>query len=592
MIGISHASKAAGRVHTWMAMLLLAGTACPSSAPPEPGLSKPASARSVAFGDMRPEAEGEDRPALVSRLSANAAIAPVDSNLASVFRGGGCYPPAITAVGLDQLILIDPEWAPVVSGGTVASDPVLIHGAVVDSHGDRGGDFPATHLGNDQNTFVRLDDADSGRLATGNTDGIFDLEWEVGALPDWAWASRGDRIVALGRWIFDCGHPDPVPGKCPDNVHLCLTALDCAGCRGAQFKYRTEMHPPHAVAVLRPPRGALIEGDGDGDGGGDERGATLATRADVFISPNGGSAGDACILTHRNSIDALIGTNCYPLATPVASINDSDFSFDLPLPPRPRHASAAVWRLDRRATPARVPADISVVPVLEGAEPHLAVTVLMSRRTQRGMPTGFAGSIVAAWRRTQEAELRHVRVVVEGVEVRNPLKPAAAVSGREAPGWRMQVAIDGNWRSLSGLENVTMADAGKFFATGPLSADLYLPKEATLRIDADGASSACVETMFGQSLGTNLFFFGFDLAAATACLNDVSLNPGSASASHSWPRFGAREQPYRVLSRGGDGQLCSVTPLRCSSSADCPTGETCAGAFALRYRLEKVDEED
>jgi len=263
------------------------------SQPREPLLTQPASAPSVAFGDLRPEADRE----LEHRTAQTAAVGPrVDSNLASVFNSGGCYPPTIDAQGLDQLILVDPEWAPVVNGATVASEPIVIHGEVVDSHGDTGGDFPGTHVENDQNSFVHLDFADEGRLATGNTDGLFDLEWEVGALPDWAWASAGDRIVARGRWIFDCGHPDPVPGTCSGSSQPCLTVLDCGGaaCTGTIFNYRTEMHPPEAVAVLRPLRGQVIEQRDD-----DAR-AQLAMRADVFISAFGGSAGDECVLTHRD----------------------------------------------------------------------------------------------------------------------------------------------------------------------------------------------------------------------------------------------------------------------------------------------------
>ncbi|HEY5676299.1 MAG TPA: hypothetical protein VIR81_05920, partial [Myxococcales bacterium] len=450
------------------AALLCAVAACTPQSP-DPALTRPASAPSVAFGDLRPEAGHEEEIG-----SAKAAVpGAVDSNLASVFNGGGCFPPTINAQGLDQLILVDPEWAPVVNGGSVASEPVVIHGSVVDSHGDRGGDFPVTHTQNDQNTFVQLDPADEGRLATGNGDGIFDLEWETGALPDWAWASPGDRIVARGRWIFDCGHPNPVPGTCANGPRPCLSLLDCGGaaCNGAVFNYRSEMHPPEAAAVLRPIRGDVLGTDDD-----DAR-AQLTTRADVFVSAFGGSAGDECVLTHRNSINALLGTNCYPLRSPAAHVNDSDFSFELPLPPRPRHSSEPVWRVERHATPslpgqAPVPAEVAVEPVTGGAVPHLAVTVRMAHGAP--LPTGFAATLVAGWRRPQDAELKHVRVTIEGVVVHDPLK-AGGIVGHEAPGWRMQVSVNGDWRSLSGLAEVGPGDAGAFFPQAtPLSFDLFL----------------------------------------------------------------------------------------------------------------------
>jgi len=526
-------------------------------------LTRPSSAPSIAFGDFRPEVGHEEgRQALTS-----AAANRVNSNLALVFAGGGCFPPTIGAQGLDQLILVDPEWAPVVNGGTVASEPIVIHGAVVDSHGDTGGDFPATHTQNDQNTFVQLDPADEGRLATGNNDGIFDLEWETGALPDWAWASPGDRVVARGRWIFDCGHPDPVPGTCSGTGLACISPLDCgfAACNGAVFNYRTEMHPPEALALMRP-----LHGDVLGSRHEDEGRAQLAARADVFVSAFGGSAGDGCILTHRNSVNELVGTNCYPLSHPVARINDADFAFDLPLPPRPRHSSAPVWRIDRHGTPALpgqtpVAADVTIQPVTAGAEPHLAVTVRMAHGSP--LPTGFAASIVAGWQEPTDAALQHVRVSIDGVVIHDPLK-SGAIAGHEAAGWRMQVSVNGDWRSLSGLAAVGPGDAGRFFPQAqPLSFDLRLPKTATLRIDADGVSSNCVDTLFGQSVGVDLAHFGFDVAAASACLNAVAASVGTLEAAFSWPRFGARERAYETLSGG-------------------------ASAFSLRYRIEKVEDDD
>jgi hypothetical protein len=559
MIATGSASGNALRVCARLAVLCAIAACTPQS--PDAALTRPASAPSVAFGDFRPETGREEE------IGSPKAPLPgaVDSNLASVFNGGGCFPPAINAQGLDQLILVDPEWAPVVNGGAVASEPVVIHGAVVDSHGDKGGDFPVTHTSNDQNTFVQLDPADEGRLATGNGDGLFDLEWETGALPDWAWPSAGDRIVARGRWIFDCGHPNPRPGTCSNSPRPCLTLLDCGGaaCNGTVFNYRSEMHPPEAAAVLRPIRGDVIAA------GDDEPRPQLTTRADVFVSAFGGSAGDECVLTHRNSINELLGTNCYPLSRPAAHVNDSDFSFELPLPPRPRQSSGPVWRIDRHATPSlpgQVPVDaeVAVEAVTAAAVPHLVVTVRMAHGAP--LPTGFAATVVAGWQRPQHAELKHVRLTIDGVLVRDPLK-AGAVPGHPAPGWRMQVSVNGDWRSLSGLENVGPADAGAFFPqTRPLAFDLFLGKTDTLRIAADGVSSNCVDTLFGQSLGADLARFGFDVGAATVCLDAVAEDVGTANASFSWPRFGARKQPYETA---GDG----------------------AGAFALRYRIDRLDDD-
>jgi len=73
---------------------------------------------------------------------------------------------------------------------------------------------------------------------------------------------------------------------------------------------------------------------------------------------------------------------------------------------------------------ATVGAEVAITPVVNVAEPHLAVTVRMSHATALGLPTGFAASIAAGWQRPREVELKHVRVFIDGILVRNPLKPA------------------------------------------------------------------------------------------------------------------------------------------------------------------------
>ena len=109
-----------------------------------------------------------------------AAAAPVDSDLAAAQNGGGCYPAGISPALLDMLVLVNPEWAPVLNGTTVASTPITIHGVVQGMHGDTSGDFPSTHVRSDVNHFLLLDPADADRLGTGNDDGLIHTEWEAG----------------------------------------------------------------------------------------------------------------------------------------------------------------------------------------------------------------------------------------------------------------------------------------------------------------------------------------------------------------------------------------------------------------------------
>src|SRR2546430_16085233 len=48
------------------------------------------------------------------------------------------------------------------------SDPITLHGTVALAKINEGGDLPADHESDDQNTFITLDAADQGFVATGN----------------------------------------------------------------------------------------------------------------------------------------------------------------------------------------------------------------------------------------------------------------------------------------------------------------------------------------------------------------------------------------------------------------------------------------
>src|SRR5438132_11187475 len=136
---------------------------------------------------------------LALALRAGAAVAaPVNSDLATAQLGGGCYPTGIHPAVLDMLVLVDPEWAPLLNGMTLASTPITVHGTVQGMHGDTSGDSPATHVRADVNHFVVLDAADAGRLATGNVDGELHFESDAGTSPARAWGGTGGRLAGPG----------------------------------------------------------------------------------------------------------------------------------------------------------------------------------------------------------------------------------------------------------------------------------------------------------------------------------------------------------------------------------------------------------
>ena len=553
---------------------------------------------------------------LVLALAATPAVGdPVDSDLGFAQNGGPCHPTAKNASLLDMLTLVNPEWGPILPLDTdpthVDAAPVLVHGLVKGMHGDTSGDFPATHVRADVNHFVQLDPEDAGRLATGNGDGLIHFEWEAGVYPAWAWAGTGDRVVGLGRWIFDCGHPDPIFGSCSTTTSTqCVLDRDCPSgetCVGVHFGYSSEMHPPYATAAVRTGRGAIVS---------DLPGATPvpATRADVYVSNQGGGAGDRCILTHRRSDLALLMIECFPLADPVANVNAQDFSFDLPLPPRPRGVPPVIRRrVTSYPAPGGVPARLSIRHVAD-PDPHLAVTVQLARRTPgAGMPTGFAATILAGWQQ-DTTPLTHVRLTIDSVVINNALQPARPTVPRTcrdsdapcttgddcAPGepcwgqgpvksWQLQAALNGEWLEFPGLASVNTGDE---IPVG-LVYDQYLPASGAVHLEVNGRSHECVDTMYGKSLASETDRLGF--GKGVICLASEARSPGDIDLTYPAPDFGAGSggtMTHDTTSSGGEGGHCSMTTdALCTIDADCPSMETCTrtgGAFTLRYHIERL----
>ena len=543
----------------------------------------------------------QDRASATLHSSSTAvnASAPVDSNLALSDNGGGCFAPLISANPTQLLSLIptvNPEWAPVVNGSNPVSEPVLIHGTAVESHISHE-DFPAGHVTFDQNTELVLDPADLGRLATGNTDGRLEIEWETGSYPAWAWAGIGDRVVALGRWIFDCGHPDPLAiGLCEGAPIPCISNADCPAtppgvpavqCQGARLGYRSELHPPQAIAVIRSGRGGVLHPSEGGEGH-----AVPVTRADVFISPDGGGAGDECIVSHKPSPEAVIfgvpgELPCFPLKPEkrLAQLNAKDFTFDVPLPDVPRGREPELRVSPQQPAPAVAAA--YEARFVAAPQPHFEVTVRMTQPVDGHLPTGFASTFLAGWRHAPRSPLAHLRVTVDTVVVQNALKPPLPLPDLVVPpGWKMQVNVNGEWQEIAGLGGVA--------TPGPVAVnavfDQFLPRDATLRIHSDASSKMCFDPLFAHSLLEDLVLFGFNpfdpdptlptlglaIAKGTLCLKggrpdglDKELDAGEVDVAFTGPTFGASAEPYEVASAGENGP-----------------------AYKLRFRIVRVDDDD
>lgn len=167
---------------------------------------------------------------------------------------------------------------------------------------------------------------DNGGVGAEEGTDFIDNIW--GALPEWAWASVGDRVWIAGRWIWDCGHVGIPSGT---------TSLDYVG-------YTTEIHPPRAVVVFRQNHrlSLLSTGyEGDGGTGGESAPSTWlpitggktaipVTEADVFVSGFGGAAQDICSVTDlgiSKSGDSNYGDCTH--TSPVIAVNDRNYVFDI-----------------------------------------------------------------------------------------------------------------------------------------------------------------------------------------------------------------------------------------------------------------------
>jgi hypothetical protein len=553
----------------------------------------------------------------------------IDSNLAVSSVPQRCYPISVTPGLLDMLTLINPEWAPVDIGlhTLPLSDPVTVHGTVALAKVNEGGDFPGDHVTDDENTFITVDAAEMGLVGTGNVNvegveaGSMEVEWEISSYPLFAWPGTGNRLTAIGRWIWDCGHPSPNPvGTCA--VHgtvtctkdtdcvppLCPACVPAETCVGATFNYHSEVHPPQAVAVVR-----------DGAYGFSRafRFGKRSVRTDVWISPDGGGAGDACFLNHEASDLNLLSKECFPLSQPLANVNASDFAFDIPLPPRPVGSIRPPSVRTYDQTPLGLPRAPVTTTFVDGPSPKLQVVVHMTAPVGGILPSKVGKTIVAAWGR-DPTPVTHVRLRVTGIEIVNPLKPVTPVLpvvfhrcsgsngmvdcsstpcpvgetclalGGPTPGWQMWLEVNGNWQLVPRLDGVQ----SPVTVLQNLRYDLSLPPGGTVNLHITGKSLGCLEKqLYGQSLRHDLFDL-YGLNDGATCLQDMSKDIGQFNITLSGPDFGSggSTMTYVTPSVGGAGGHCSVTTTQlCVTNADCP-GETCVvtgSAFKLHYSIRK-----
>jgi hypothetical protein len=331
-----------------------------------------------------------------------------------------------------------PPPAPRTASGVVKGASGLLASRIASS------DDPITHRSVDVNIDVTVD-AQSDFLTGVSRDatpeqGTLHLERESDSYPEWTRPQPGDRLQAVGSWIWDCDH---YQGK----------------------GEKTEFHPFRVTWIERhPERGSPTSKRGEAEG-------------DLFLSTDATPAGQAaeCAHTTKGSADFKA---CTHATADRLSINGS-YEFALCAPkPRPGRATL-VWRIiDRGSVGAP---RVTLLPGKEGC-----ASIRFTVDVPAGARVVVAKQIYLGW--SKPARLDHLRLHFDRLLVRRAMDPScppdkpACPSANEstllgqisgAPGeWQLHWSVDGIWGRWPGT--LAARDGSAF--RGSQSVDFYLPR--------------------------------------------------------------------------------------------------------------------
>jgi L,D-transpeptidase catalytic domain len=277
-----------------------------------------------------------------------------------------------------------PRWV----GGVVGGATGLLASRVASS------DDPITHRSYDANVDVRVDHVDdflTGVSRDTTTEaGTIHLERESGSFPLWAWPQPGDRVQALGSWVWDCDHYQGTGEK-------------------------TEFHPFRAVWVARH---AAPHGRSEGD---------------LYVASDATPAGTEAECAHRTKGDATF-KSCAHAAADWLDVN-GDYSFRLCGARGGAITSADMGSVGApRIAIARTPDGCATVSFTIAAPQGRRVIV--AKRILLGTPP----------------RLDHLRVRFENLLVRRAMDPSgpaeSTLTGQiaKAPGeWQLYWSVNGIW---------------------------------------------------------------------------------------------------------------------------------------------------
>ena len=316
--------------------------------------------------------------------------------------------------------------------GTVKGATGLLASRVASS------DDPITHHSYDVNIDVTVDGPDNFLTGVSRDStpeqGTIHMERESSAYPEWSWPQPGDRVQALGSWVWDCDHY-----------------------QGAGEK--TEFHPFRAAWVVRA---------------ASPRAARLSSEGDLFVSTDATPAGQEAECAHqtKGSDQFKACAHAYP---DWLSVN-GDYAFDLPAP-KATCTQPAIRTVDHGSfNPPQVNATWT------GRAWHVTFSVAAPEGKRVFVARQFFATCANA------PAIDHLRLHFDKLLVRRAMDPSCApdkptcpfanestLLGQIASGpgeWQLMWSVDGIWGRWPGT---LAAKDGSTFA-GKQSVDFYLQR--------------------------------------------------------------------------------------------------------------------
>jgi uncharacterized repeat protein (TIGR01451 family) len=444
-----------------------------------------------------------------------------------------------------------------------------VAGLVTESHVTHT-DFPTVHDSHDQNTAILVDPEFLGVVSDANHPGEIENEWEIGTFPEetgsdperlfpkWAWPNIGDRVWMNGNWIFDCGHPTDI---------------------GGEDHFKSEIHPPRASAAMRP-HVRPLPGTGTTP--------VPVTETDLYIHGRSGFVMDD-LTCGQNVIvgDGSCDAEPYPhRGTPI----DTDYSFDIQLPPKPVPSAVAVTVVEDGPGNTLGVAPV-LTPVGDGSTFHVSVPLAGTGATPDDV---YARKIFSGWIYPPE-DLHHIKLTLNKMDLHDDRDTD--------PGdcecsffWMNVDKASNSWIRLSTFAtgNMNDYDDDDGFGDGEMGFsgavfDFYVANGDPFAVWANGYDQDCLDERFGNhSLGTTVggvVIPGLEAFALADCyINPIRIAAGTNGDNSKYPNletsftaaagYGAGNQDVSA----GDYELeFNITdePLTVEDSADLALDKIC-----------------